>query len=78
MMKTMITNWQLLTMLKIYTSSTGRLRYVSMSMTAFFLLNAKVKFIFFYEKFGDLYVQNMSCVPPDYMRRQFEIKENMR
>ena len=49
-----------------------------MSMTAFFLVNAKVKFIFFNEKFGDLYVQNMSCVPPDYMRRQFEIKENMR
>ena len=49
-----------------------------MSMTTFFLVNEKVKFIFFYEKFKDLYVQNMSCVPPDYMRSQFEIKENMR
>ena len=43
-----------------------------------FSCECKGKIIFFYEKFKDLYVQNMSCIPPDYMRRQFEIKENMR
>ena len=34
-METLKINWPLLNMLKIYTSSTGRLRYVSLSMMAF-------------------------------------------
>jgi hypothetical protein len=34
MMETLKTNWQLWNMLKTYTSSTRRLRYVSLSMIA--------------------------------------------
>ena len=48
-----------------------------MSMIAVFC-EWEGKIYFLLQKFGDLYVQNMSCVPPDYMRSQLEIKENMR
>jgi hypothetical protein len=56
MMETLKTNWQLLNMLKIYTSSTGQLRYVSLSMIAI-SCECEGKFLFSLSK------NWLSCMP---------------
>jgi len=55
-METLKTNWQLLNMLKIYTSSTGELRYVSLSMIAI-SCECEDKFLFSSSK------NWLSCMP---------------